>query len=363
MRRLKALSWMILIWPLQSSAQEIRAEPVVVIDDERLFRVSSAELGPNGNVWVGNSGSGEILAFGPDGSPVTQFGRFGEGPGEFSALVDVSVSVDRVFATDHRLGRVSEFTLAGELIETWRIPGSWWVGATWFDRLSDGSFVGLKETADPDEMIGHVEFTASLYRFHKNGDTLRLRSLRGVESFYEERDGRVYAQPFPLARRAVAAVGAAQLAAGWTGSADVSVLDFESGGELRVTWSPTNTPVSQAALEREKRHLLGIQEERGLTREEERVFQSVPMPETFPEFAELLVDDRGRTWIGLFSESRSDPKYIVYEGRTPLARVVFPGQVRILGVRGDRAVGVARNNLDVERLVIFEFLGLGGGAF
>jgi len=68
-------------------------------------------------IWVVDRGHLTVFGFGPGGSLTAQYGREGEGPGEF--LFPSSLKVDSVLTvTDPRLGRTVRFRLDGEHLET-----------------------------------------------------------------------------------------------------------------------------------------------------------------------------------------------------------------------------------------------------
>ena len=72
-------------------------------------------------IWVLDSGQGEIRRFDHYGQPRTQYGRPGNGPGEF--LSPTKLNVDTVLdVLDPRQGRIVRFTLAGDHIATRTTP-------------------------------------------------------------------------------------------------------------------------------------------------------------------------------------------------------------------------------------------------
>ena len=68
-------------------------------------------------IWVVDRGHLTVFGFGPGGNLTAQYGREGEGPGEF--LFPARLKVDSVLTvTDPRLGRTVRFSLDGEHLET-----------------------------------------------------------------------------------------------------------------------------------------------------------------------------------------------------------------------------------------------------
>lgn len=107
-----------------------------------LFRVQAVELDERDQIWVG-SGDGTIRVFGADGAFVRQLGGRGDGPGEFRMINKLFRTPGGMAAVDWQGGgRVSVFSVGGELRDNWR--GTW--GASDFvfpEAFLDGEWLGL----------------------------------------------------------------------------------------------------------------------------------------------------------------------------------------------------------------------------
>jgi len=82
-------------------------------------------VGPSGEVYVADSGNNRVQVFTPRGQFMRQFGSSGNGRGQFASLFSVVVDVaGNVYATDGstaRLGVVTRFSPAGNVV--WQIGG------------------------------------------------------------------------------------------------------------------------------------------------------------------------------------------------------------------------------------------------
>ena len=85
--------------------------------------VPSAALGPNGALFVADNLNHEVRVFGLDGAHRRTFGRFGEGPGEFSGLYSVAWVGDRLLTLDFGVGRIGEFSAEGAWLGQREVPG------------------------------------------------------------------------------------------------------------------------------------------------------------------------------------------------------------------------------------------------
>ena len=79
-------------------------------------------------------------------------------------------------------------------------------------------------------------------------------------------------------------------------------------------------------------------------------------PDSIPNVDDLLVDDEGMMWVGSYQADPSAPRlYHVYDSEGPfLARVTMPAGIEVLEIGVGHVLGVTRDALDVERVVLLE---------
>lgn len=82
-----------------------------------LFRPSAALVDEEGRTFVVDRGNHRILIVGPEGEVVHEFGREGEGPGEFSGIFGVALARDTLVVNDNGR-RVHYFTSDGGTVAT-----------------------------------------------------------------------------------------------------------------------------------------------------------------------------------------------------------------------------------------------------
>jgi hypothetical protein len=105
-----------------------RLEEVLTIDDEGgsffFARISNVMNGPDGRIYVFDTGECEVKVFSATGRLMKKFGRAGQGPGElacpgtFLRLRDTFIVASSIQST-----RVSTFRLDGSLVDTKQPPG------------------------------------------------------------------------------------------------------------------------------------------------------------------------------------------------------------------------------------------------
>lgn len=81
-------------------------------------------VGPDGRIFVADSGNHRIQVFEADGTPLTEFGEFGTEPGQFNEPWGIAVDASHVYVADTWNHRVQKFTLDGDLVGVFGQSGS-----------------------------------------------------------------------------------------------------------------------------------------------------------------------------------------------------------------------------------------------
>lgn len=80
-------------------------------------------VGPDGTVYVSDSGNARVQVFTPQGRFIRQFGSFGSGKGQFLHPFDLTVDeAGNVYVADDQAETVSKFTPSGNVL--WQIGGA-----------------------------------------------------------------------------------------------------------------------------------------------------------------------------------------------------------------------------------------------
>lgn len=330
------------------------ANEVMRVTDVRFFNIAAGELSENGEIWIANEGTSQVLHFSGNGKPLDAFGREGRGPGEFLSVSDVSVAGDSIVVSDLRLGRLTIFDRAGSVLDVQGFEGAWWLGAEFVDRLDDGSVVLLKNEAAPAEMIGHVRFEAVLYRTAEVGSRPDIVDrFDGREVFYRQEGDIVSAQSIPFARDGIAATSGSVVA---YGTSDDSIIHrYAPGRELEPAIIPQKpAAVTPALLRREQRRILGLTEDAEVPRATRARMADVPVPDVLPLFEAVAVGDDGSVWmIPPTSTSDEAVSVLVIRADGSDAKVIFTRRLKILDITLDTVLAVEWDAFDVESAVIY----------
>lgn len=81
-------------------------------------------VGPDGNLYITDTGNKRVVVYTPDGQFVRQWGQAGTGPADLDEPVGIAVSpAGRVYVADVRNSRVQVFDLQGKPLRRWTVSG------------------------------------------------------------------------------------------------------------------------------------------------------------------------------------------------------------------------------------------------
>lgn len=218
--------------------------------------------------------------------------------------------------------------------------------------LGDGTPVALR--SKPPDSYGVVRVPQHLVRFDDDGS--RAVELDEVTSslLYLEQVGRGVRNnllPFqPLASMAAHADGV------YAGNGErYEIRDFDSAGTLRRiirVLQPNRrvTPELAAAVIDEA--LANVAESRRV--EARRALETAPRLDEVPAFVELIVDGEGHLWARQWALASEPVEWHVFhpDGNL-LGTVRTPAGLRVLEIGADYVLGVARDGLDVEQVLVY----------
>lgn len=139
---------------------------------------NSAEIGPDGRIYVMANMDPFIQVFSPGGRFLQIVGREGDGPGEYRTISGVHFVGDSVYVLDGRQSRLTVLDAQYEVVRTARLavsPGT--TSALW----PKGSIAINAGVADPDLLgtpIHVVDATTGNRRFALDGGSVRYRGDR-----------------------------------------------------------------------------------------------------------------------------------------------------------------------------------------
>lgn len=328
-------------------------------EDYQLFRVYHALRLSDGRIVVGNSGTGELRFYDPDGRHIRTIGGQGSGPGEFGRRTIRLCRFEdgRLLASDGANNRYHVFTDRGELVRTTRYgqpPEG--VNAWLWGCFADGSLMMGSSMSSLGGRPGQViEVDVEYLRFGSDG-AFRNRLFRHASRpRFVNRAGGVIHYPFiPLTPQPAVATGseAAYLGLG----VDHRIRRYGPDGELEalIEWDGPERPETGALWDRYVDASLEEISPEDTRRRYRRLYsQDLPLPDRVPAYGDRILEDAAdNLWVERYRLPwQSKRLWDVFdpEGRW-LGAVRTPDRVRVMGIGEDYLLGRHLDELSVERV-------------
>ncbi len=314
------------------------------------------------SIVVADQLSREIRMFDGEGRFVTGLGAEGEGPGEFEAISWIQGGLDgNLFVWDGQGYRLTSIAVGGDsaltVLSSRRLSIVPWEAQP-MGVLTDGRIMLVGSGPDrASPSLGKVNGGEMLVGLANAEMLPKMDRLGTVPSqpVYFSNDSRIVRVPFTVLPDYYA-IGLDDV---WIGSGTRrEIRKFDLDGRLRVVLRlPPQGAVTDRDIEEFIRMDLAAypENERPLRR---NLLSEIPMPNELPAFDRIILDGRGRLWVGAFNSASSAavPWHGFDQHGCPVGRVVPPAGVHMLAVGRNRIAGEVRDDLGVPRLVVFRFL-------
>ena len=323
----------------------------------------AGRLLPDGSAAISDDGNDEVVIVAPDGAAHHILARSGQGPGEVGFVASLFVlSQDSLLLEDDVNRRFTLF-----------VNGSPARTVT----VQDPAF-GRGLSAHGLDSSGQLLMSTSSYRsgFEEawlQGKMVRFNLDTGVPDTVASYDFAPYT-PREGPQNPFAGFGRVTAAAGhflYTRSDKAEITWRLPDGTVRqiVRWRPEPVYPTEEHLEplaaRTRTRLRFANPQGSAGRIEEMVMEQLAgyqiLPDTpLPFFSRPLGDGEGRVWLPTYvpgGPREGLPPYSVVspEGEW-LGRVDAPPRLRILDVAGGRVLGVVKDEMDVESIVVYELV-------
>lgn len=325
--------------------------------DAEFTRIEDLDVDSRGRIVVADAGATAVAVLSPDARLLRWLGGRGEGPGEFAAVTSLQVlGGDTVLVYDRALARVTLFPPdSAQPVQTIALASSGFPAPFWVARSPTGQFVAAYRPPTRAENTGADAQAREVVRvLAPDGRTLVADSVLvvGTRDALVTRSGTAVARlDHPMGRRALLELRDGLLYHVWTDSAALEVQNLQGEPVWRSALPASPVPVTSAEVDSV---MAGV---RAVFREALRG----SVPEHWPAVRGLAVDDQGRGWIGLATRPGDPAEWaIVARPGAYQASVRLPYGAEVKAVRGNRIYAVERDELDVPRVVAYEYRQPGG---
>ncbi len=326
----------------------------------QLFRVTGAAVMSDGAIVVANTGTHELRFYDGEGRYLRSVGREGDGPGEFRSVGLVGLLAgDSILVFDSRQDRGSIFDASGTLVRSFRIETAEervWdrpVGVT-----TAGDVVVLRDVLYVAGQVGSGVDRASM-RLSTTGPEGSLKAslgvLPGTERFVLATEDFMTVRSLMFGRGLHVAVAHDRIAVGNNDAYSVRILAAD-GSILHVVRQRRGpAPVREEDVRRYIDDQLAEVEDENSRRRTLSMFEQMPRRETFPAYASIELDAAGNLWVEEYRRpGEEEPVWQVFDREGVFAgRVRPPAGLRVLDIGDDYVLGVATDDLGVERLRLY----------
>ena len=255
---------------------------------EQFEAVVGATRLPNGQLLVGDRGEHALLVFDEKGALVRKFGRKGKGPGEVTFMSALLRCGDTIVTTDIVGSRVSQFSLDGTFLRSFRFAGTIYRSAC----SPNGRFVHHGWESDKDMQDG-------VYRALVPYWITRADSAPGVPLGRLAGSERFATRPLPLGREPRVAIGRTHAYVALADSVFIRRFSFDGkeASPMRLEYSPVaSTDADVNAAKEWEVALLGEKRRKVV----EADYAKIPHAKTLPATRDLVVDVDGNLWVQRF---------------------------------------------------------------
>ena len=350
-------------------------EPPFAIEAEPLYRhganpgdyefggINVGRLFPDGRAVVSDQLNSELVVFSPDGQTHEVLASRGEGPGEITFLHAMfALGPDSVLMADSRLGRVTLF-VGGSVARIADLRRSYGLGVAGIG--STGEL--LLATRVPAEPLAGFEgewLSGHMARFDMESGALDTVALYDYRSHL----------PPGLEWSPIGAVGEVMVATGqfvYTRSDRPEVTWILPDGTVTqiVRWQAEPAQLTEELVEhveadertRNRVAYLGLPDSRiaEITQEDMAAYYA-SIGQLMPLFGSPFADAEGNAWLPSYrlggSQEGAAPYTVISSDGEWLGKVEAPPRLRILDVTGGLVLGVLRDEMEVENLVVYELV-------
>lgn len=336
--------------------EEVLRIGVVEGPEELQFnRITAARFLDDGSVLVGNAGTGEVRRFRRDGAWMGSFGALGQGPGEHRSITGIWASGDTVWVVDNVSHRLTTWLADGRHLSTRRIPMAGPEGRGWVHgRTGDGRFVVAGVVYGVPDRDGNRPDSVDLFLWDEDADwaeELVGRYFFHMLHMYQEVLGFTwYPAPLRSAGRVAASGGDVWILEGNEGYLERVTAEGRDRMELAMS---QRVPVSGEHRQLYEEEWVGSVPEQARPRLR-NALQAMTFPDHLPIASNLMVGGDGSVWVQRFSigPQEAETWWRIPPGDADRDHVIFPRPFTPMDALGDLVVGVDRDDMDVQYVVV-----------
>lgn len=319
----------------------------------------------DGRILVSNSGTSELRVYTPEGRREVSFGRLGEGPGEFGQYESMRILRlfdDSVAVQDAAHARVHVFGLDGTIGRTFSVAHIEGYGRAFLvGSFADGrwlSFVPIGTGGLMGEVGDLLEMRFAFLVYDQTAQSAtEIASVEGRSRVVNDLGGGGIHFPYiPLTAAPFYAIDKASVLYNEHGQPELVRVSTTGESEEIYRWSAPRTRVSDIRPRFNREFLKDVSEERKPAYERLLGMNDLPVPEFVPAVESALVDDAGYIWVARYNLPWTGDRVwdILDDKGVWRGNVTTPDNLDIHEIGADYLLGVQRDSLGVEAVVVYE---------
>jgi hypothetical protein len=294
-------------------------------DNYTLFNARSVLSGPDGQIYVLDSGNSRLQVFDAAGDHVRTMGGAGQGPGEFDRANAMVIAGDRLVVADFRNRRYTIWTLDGEYLREVKYPTGY--SPMQLKGFLDGTMIGRltirQEDANAFTSFGTPHYKLFVY-------DLDLNVVNEVQDFPQpnlpviirqrENGGSFSRLQVPSPNSSFAATAAGSVYTSLSEEYQVYALNKNGtmGWALRVSWD--RVPI------REDEITSAIEQVRERTPDASR--SEVDWPSFRPALSRVQVDGHGHVYVFPYPDNDDETDHAAVDVYSDEGEHLFSGFMR-----------------------------------
>ncbi|MYG82163.1 MAG: hypothetical protein F4187_10590 [Gemmatimonadetes bacterium] len=345
----------------------VGAEPAVSIgklageDPYLLDRIQDALVLPDDRIVVANGGSNELRVFDALGSHVATWGGRGEGPGEFTSLILVHRwPGDSLIALYSQGRRVSVLDSAGNYGRAFTLQR----GDAFFlvESILPGGAIVSSDLFLRGMLPDGLSRPENHYRIRDAEGELgpTLGSFPGTEWFFRSSGGGRMGTQIPFAHQVFAFAWGNLAAVAPNDTYEIRAFDLDGTLKRIVRRDHDLVAPTPAHIDAHIERAVAARPEEEPAEVRQRMseyYLEVPLPETYPAYAEAMSDLADHLWVREFGLPGAEPGNPVWTVFDPdgqvLGYVETPAGLQIFEIGEDYILGRATDDLGVEYVQVW----------
>lgn len=318
-------------------------------DDVFLSNITTIDVDDAGRVILADGRSATMYVYNQSGEITHTMGGSGQGPGEFTSINSIQIVDGTIYALDLNQRRFSRFNADGfsfinniPIADTLNNSSNFPVS---FSPISGNRFVLMMSGFSMTESGGGM--ATKPYVIDNTGTVINEVGIEVTPTEFTrlQNNNTIQMMVMPHSRSSLSAVSPSdEIVHGYTDRFWIQFSDLNGNYLRSIYYDLKNQPLNQTEF------LSNYEDE-----EVRKAIRQTDIPDTYPAFSSLQVDDSSRIWVTLINTSGDDlTVWVLDSSGEKLAELTYPSSRRLVRIKGDRVYFQEENEMGAVELVEYQ---------